>query len=164
MKKKSAFLFITLCLTACNWLPPSPNEPFYCKVNGKNFRPEKDTSPVGGIGSDPLRISWDKITGRLFITSRNSPEEISLVIVFPNKDIVIGEFKLENQKGFSSGVIIPDNDKIPNEQIVSSSGKVIISKIKGYEISGTFEFTCKSLNSGKEYKITKGCFNKLTYY
>jgi Family of unknown function (DUF6252) len=162
MKHILLSLILVFGLLACNWRPPSPNEPFYCKVNGKNFRPEKDNSPIGGIGSDPLRIIWEKNDGTLFINARNSPIEITVFIIFPNKEVKIGSYSLKNEANSSKGVFTPNISANKIEDINAFEGNCIIEKINGNEISGTFEFTCKSLNTGKEYKITKGCFNKLT--
>jgi Family of unknown function (DUF6252) len=161
MKKISAFLFITICLTACNWLPPSPNEPFYCKVNGKNFRPEKDTSPIGGVGSNPLNVTVDERDGSITIYVRNNPYFVGITLIPENKQLQKGIFKVDQRH---IGTFSPDRTATIKEYITANSGEFEITKIENKLISGTFEFTCKSLNSGKEYKITKGCFNKLTYY
>ena len=164
MKKLVVFLLLTFCLNACNSLPPSPNEPFFCKINGKNFRPEKDSSPIGGIGSDPLRITYQENDGTLFINARNSPKETTVFIVFPNKLVKTGKFELKNDINSSKGVLSLQNDDGPVENINASIGSCIITTIENKKITGTFEFTCKSIKSGKEYKITKGCFNNLEYY
>ncbi|WP_165372104.1 hypothetical protein, partial [Emticicia agri] len=47
-----------------------PKEEFFCRVNGEKFRPEKDDSPVGGIGSDPLKVSWNRQSKNLSIYVR----------------------------------------------------------------------------------------------
>jgi hypothetical protein len=164
MKSKIAtFLFIILGLTSCNWIPPSPNEPFFCKINGKNFRPEKDSSPIGGIGSDPLNVTFDPAKGSLAIYVRNNSKFVGLRLIFSDKIVKVGEIKLSSDKNASLGLFSPDYNAGAID-IYSLTGVVNITKIENKEISGTFEFTCKSQFPEKEYKITKGCFNKLTYY
>ena len=159
-------LLISTTLTGCTWFENlKPKETFYCKVNGEKFRPEKDNSPIGGIGSDPLRVQFNKDTGVLFISVRDSPREISFIILTGQTTLKPSEHILTNEIPKTKAYFTPDNsaDKVP-EDIISNSGKFIINKIDGYNISGTFEFTCKSAKTGKEYKITEGEFNDISYY
>lgn len=166
MKSTLFSLILATALTGCTWIENlKPKETFYCKVNGEKFRPERDTSPVGGIGSDPLRVQFDKDTGVLFISVRNSPKEISFIVLTNQTTLKVSEYALTNDISKSKAYFTPDNssDKIP-EDIISSEGKFSITKIDGYNLSGTFNFSCKSVKTGKEYKITEGEFNDISYY
>lgn len=161
MKNIIAVLFLTYCLSSCNWIPPGPNAPFFCKINGKNFRPEKDTSPIGGIGSDPLNVTVDEKDGGITIYVRNDPNFIGITLIPENKILEKGIFKVNNKH---IGIFSPDRTANNVDYIVAQNGNFEITKLGDKKISGTFEFTCKSTKTSKEYKITKGCFNNLTYY
>lgn len=166
MKATLISLFLATALTSCTWFDSlKPKETFYCKVNGEKFRPEKDNSPIGGIGSDPLRVQFNKDNGTLFISVRDSPKEISLIILTAQTTLKVSDYLLSDDISKSKAYFTPDNsaDKVP-EDIISNSGTFKITKIDGYNLSGTFEFTCKSAKTGKEYKITDGQFNDISYY
>ena len=151
------FVVISFGFSSCNWLPPSPNEPFYCKVNGKKYRPQK-TDFVS------LKATWNSKDGSLYISTRNSPQEIGLFIFMKNKELSISDYTLSNDKLATKGLYTPNNGEIPSQNLISTSGNVSITKVEGYNIWGTFEFTCKSTKTGTEYNITKGEFNNLSYY
>jgi hypothetical protein len=150
-------------LISCDKNEPKRNETFYCKLNGEAFRPDKDNSPIGGIGSSPLRVQFNKDNGTLFISVRNSPREISLLLLNTGRALKTGSFELLNDSLSSKGSFTPSNNTSPVEDILSNSGQLNISKIDGFNISGTFEFTCKSNKTGKEYRVTEGQFNSISY-
>ncbi|UBM58098.1 hypothetical protein LAG90_14930 [Marinilongibacter aquaticus] len=165
MKKILFTLILSLALQSCDWIKSlGPEETFFCKINGQKFRPDKDNSPIGGWGSKPLRVEYNKGTKILFISVRNSPKVISLVILLEDNVLSLNEFSLSNDSLSSKGYFTPDNGRIPLIKTISSRGRLEITKIEGYNISGTFEFVCKDSTNNKEYHITEGEFNKLSYY
>jgi Family of unknown function (DUF6252) len=161
MKNILTAIILVFGLSACNWRPPSPNEPFYCKVNGKNFRPEKDTSPIGGIGADPLSVTYNPSTGGLAIYARSESKFVGVRIIFPDKVVKVGRYNLTLDKTTSVGLFSKNNNDSNPTDLISETGEVNITKLDNKIISGEFNFVCKN---SKEYKITKGCFNKLTYF
>ncbi|RYU96564.1 hypothetical protein [Emticicia agri] len=166
MKAMILTCFLCFLLTGSSFLDSLlPKEEFFCRVNGEKFRPEKDDSPVGGIGSTPLRVEWYKDKKTLFISVRDSPREIGFIILFPNEQIEVQSFLLKPDINASKAYFTPSNShSAPVENIISQEGTFTVSKIDGYNLSGTFEFTCKSAKNGKEYTITKGEFNDISYY
>ncbi|RYU93089.1 DUF6252 family protein [Emticicia agri] len=76
----------------------------------------------------------------------------------PNSEIEIGKYQLTNNKLLNVGLFSPNNNSSFPTDLISEIGEVNITKIDGYNLSGTFFFTCK------EYKITKGEFNDISYY
>ena len=167
--KKIAVFFILLTsvgLPSCTWFSSlKPKETFYCKVDGKAFRPDKDKSPIGGIGSDPLKVSFDKEKGFFSIIVRNSPNSISIYLkLIPKEDLNIQKVDLTSDINGTKAFYTIDYAEANKEQLISQSGKFSFTKIDGYNLSGTFEFTCKSAKTGIEYKITDGQFNDISYY
>ncbi|UBM58100.1 hypothetical protein LAG90_14940 [Marinilongibacter aquaticus] len=166
MKKVLFTLIFSLALQSCDWIKSlGPEETFFCKINGQKFRPDKDNSPIGGWGSKPLSAVWNTDSGRLFIYARNSPKVITLTLIFDNPILHVRNFELGLDTGISRGQFTPENqyDK-PVRSNISLSGKASIKKMENYKISGTFEFVCKDSTNNKEYCITEGEFNKLSYY
>ncbi|UBM58102.1 hypothetical protein LAG90_14950 [Marinilongibacter aquaticus] len=164
MKKVLFTLILSLALQSCDWIKSlGPEETFFCKINGQKFRPEKD---VGWGGSGSLEASWNKDDETLFIYSRNSPQVITLILFFDSKKPSKKEFNLFPDSLSSKGYYLHDGRySIPfPENMISQSGKAAITKVDGYYISGTFEFVCKDSTNNKEYRITEGEFNKLSYY
>lgn len=168
MKTALSTLLLATFLSSCSWFDSlKPKETFYCKVNGDKFRPDKDTSPIGGIGSNPLRVSFDKEKGWLYIDVRNTPKLISIALKLDyNEYPMIKDYQLSKNTSNSNAIYYPDYAALPTirEQLFSDSGVFRITKIDGYNLSGTFEFTCKSAKTGIEYKITDGEFNDISYY
>jgi hypothetical protein len=162
-----SFLLAT-CLTGCGFIESlKPKETFFCRVNGEKFRPEKDDSPIGGIGSDPLRVTLDRKYNWLYIQARKSLQYISIVIKLDQDSAIkVNEYTLVNEITKTHASYFVDYTAHPSvlEELISINGVVRVTKIDGYNLSGTFEFTCKSAKNGKEYKITKGEFNDISYY
>jgi hypothetical protein len=157
MKRITAFfLFGVLIISNSCQLPPSPNEPFYCKINGKAFRPGKDTSPFGGIGVSPLRYSKEFDLGWYYIIASNSPREVSLSIKLnPNEVIHEGEYILGNDLKQSTGNFYENANQSNAIRLVSSTGKLTITRLKNSRLSGAFEFKTKN-KAGTEFLITNG--------
>ena len=166
MKATLFSLFLATALTSCTWFESlKPKETFYCKVNGEKFRPDKDNSPIGGIGSDPLRVQFDKENGWLSILVRKLPNSMTLIIkVAPNETLKLDDFLFTNDVKLSKAYYNLNYAEQNAVALISQSGTFKITKIDGYNLSGTFEFTCKSAKTGKEYKITDGQFNDISYY
>lgn len=162
---KTLFFSIILwvfCIS-CDRINPK-NEPFYCKINGKQFIPETDNSPIGGVGSTPLKVEWDKVNSWFYITALNTPNYVALIIKLPqNETIKVGEYLLGNDlKGTKASYSYNSSSPI-SEYVVSYSGKIIVTKVEGTLISGTFDFKTKSVKTNTEFDITEGQFNNLRY-
>ena len=80
MKTKYLILLLPFIFFACKKTINPKKEAFYCKINGKEFIPEIDKSPIGGVGSNPLKISWDKINGWFYINALNRPNFVGIII------------------------------------------------------------------------------------
>ncbi|RYU93218.1 DUF6252 family protein [Emticicia agri] len=166
MKTTILIGFLAFTLTGCSFIKSlKPKETFFCKVNGEKFKPDKDTSPVGSIGSDPLSVQFDRTNGWFSIVVRKVPNAISLIIkVIPNEPLELKEYKLSDNTQQSKAYYNLNYAEQYSEALISNSGIFRITKIDGYNLSGTFEFICKSAKTGKEYKITNGEFNDISYY
>jgi hypothetical protein len=167
MRTKYLIFLLPFIFFACKKTINPKKEAFYCKINGKDFIPEVDKSPIGGVGSSPLKISWDRTNGWLYIDALNRPENVSLYLKLnPNEEITVKEYSLENDLKKSTGnyyynILAEPQDK---ERLLSTTGKVIITKIEGTTIWGTFEFKTKSTKTNQEYTISEGQFNELRYF
>ncbi|UBM58097.1 hypothetical protein LAG90_14925 [Marinilongibacter aquaticus] len=165
MKKILFTLILSLALQSCDWIKSlGPEETFFCKINGQKFRPDKDNSPIGGWGSKPLEAKWIMDDSLLTIGVRNNPLFIGFNIKLNSKTLKEGEFILSNELKHSIGFLTTNRNASNVIYYVSTSGKFVLSEIDGYNISGTFEFVCKDSTNNKEYRITEGEFNKLSYY
>lgn len=163
MKLILILFFLSISLSGCSFIESIlPKEKFYCKINGERFRPEKDDSPVGGIGTNPLTVTWNKQSKNLSIYVRGNGKLIGLKLLMPNSDIEVGKYILTNDKLLNVGMFSPNNNTPYPTDLFSTTGEANITKVAGYNLSGTFFFTCK--DSNKEYKITKGEFNDISYY
>ena len=165
MRTKYLIFLLPFIFFACKKTINPKKEAFYCKINGKEFIPEVDKSPIGGVGSSPLKISWDRTNGWFYINALNRPNFIGIIIkLAPNQDIVEREYLLTNDLKGSKGYYSPDSSAPTTEDLISTTGKVIITKIEGTTIWGTFEFNVKSSKTNQEYTITEGQFNELRYF
>ena len=167
MKIKHLIFAIPFLFFGCKTKIDPKKEAFYCKINGKEFIPEVDKSPIGGIGASPLKISWDRTNGWLYINALNRPQWVGISIkLLPNVEISEGEYTLASNIKTSTGDYYYNTLAEPQdiERLLSTSGKVIITKIVGTTIWGTFEFKTKSIKTNQEYSITEGQFNESRYF
>jgi hypothetical protein len=164
MWTKYLIFLLPFILFACFKKTINPKkEAFYCKVNGKEFVPEVDKSPIGGIGSSPLKISWDGVNGWYYISALNRPQYVSIFIKLPsNQPISVGEYILGNDLKGSKGYYTFDYSAPVSEYLISSTGKVTITKVEGVKIWGTFEFRVKDNKQNIEYIISDGQLNELS--
>ena len=165
MKKLFLVLAINYLALSCDRINPK-TEPFYCKINGKKFIPETDNSPFGGIGSSPLKISRDLQYGWLYIEALNRPQSVSISIKLDANEVIsVKEYILSNDIKTSTGsyyydILASSKDR---ERLLSSTGKINITKIEGKKIWGTFEFKTKSTKINQEFDITDGRINGISY-
>lgn len=161
---KSLIVFVSiLVLSSCNLFVPSPNEEFYCKINGKKFRPSKSSSS-STLSSDNFQVSWDENEGGLSIRARNNPNGIYIILVFEDKNIKIGRYALSKELTKSKAYYTPNRNSSSPTDCISKDGFIEITKKDGYLLSGKFEFNAEHPNSGVIYNITNGEFNKISYY
>ena len=163
MKSKFATLLIIIGLTACNWIPPGPNDPFCCKINGKKYSPESSSS-IATVGSDGLQVTWEEKDGILLIRTRNKAKSMLLYLVFEDKIIKEGRIQLSNDLKKSRIYYTDNNKNSISSYLISKTGFIDITKKDGYLLTGTFEFDTYDPILKKEIKITKGIFNELSYY
>lgn len=166
MKQLILFFFIPLFigLISCDKNEPKKNETFYCKVNGEAFRPRKDNSPIGGIGSNPVRVTYSKNDSTLTILVDGETEFIGLRLKLNSKLIEKGNYNLGIDNLLSRGTYSPNRKDTQIDYLYSNSGIISLNTIDNFNLKGTFEFTCKSNKTGKEYKVTEGQFNNISYY
>ena len=157
---KNLFLFLALAtfLVSCSIFSPKPeSEPFYCKVNGKAWRPAK-REPLSFIYN--LKGDWYKKNGRFNILAVHYPALVGFSIKI--SEIKIGQYQLENDILKSRGFYSPSSE--PNRVTLNSTkGILTITKCDETKVSGTFEFNVYDDLTKKEIKITKGQFNDLEY-
>ena len=167
MKIKYLIFAIPFLFFGCKTKIEPKKEAFYCKINGKEFIPEVDKSPIGGIGASPLEVEWDRQNGWFYISALNRPQYVSIKIKLPpNISISTGEYIFSDitnvtKATYSYNSTAELKDK---EFLNSTSGKIIITKIVGTTIWGTFEFKTKSIKTNQEYSITEGQFNESRYF
>ncbi len=167
MKKLAVFL-ILLSFYSCGEPPPQPNEPFYCKIDGKRFRPDNG----GDIFFEALLAQRDE-NNNIFDITVYSEERgwVGLFLKFKN---IHTEFK---EKNYVMNDEFKGHYSTPNKTVngVSSSttyesylqsGFITFSKIDTVKqrVSGTFEFKAKDKKSEKTISITKGQFNDVFFY
>jgi hypothetical protein len=158
--KKLTFALIIFSLSSCQLFEPKPeSEKFYCKVNGKAWRPEKASYSL----ASPLSAEWDKKNERFKILAYNYPQYVWLSLKIDSNGLKIGEYNLSKDVNLSIGYHAYDYSVKNNEVLISKDGNVKITKIENNKVSGTFEFTTYSDTKKKDYKITKGQFNDLIY-
>ena len=161
--KKLLFALIFCSLSSCQLFEPKPeSEKFYCKLNGKAWRPEKNGTSLG----TNLKAEWNK-KGLFNIYAYGAKELINFSVVVDSKGIQVKEYKLSSIKGKGESVGFYYYDYTISSQnrdeLTSNDGFVNITKIGNNQVSGTFEFTTRSSIQNKNYKITRGQFNNLTY-
>jgi hypothetical protein len=147
---------------SCDKNAPGKNETFFCQINGKAFRPDKDTHPIGGIGTNPINVYWYPDKKSFGVLAVNLPISVGFNIHYSGSNPTKGEYILSKDFAENVGLFTPNNDDINPEDLNSISGKLIVSEFGNNRISGTFEFTCKS-KDGTLYKITKGQFNNVEF-
>lgn len=161
---KKLLFVLPFLLFACKTSINPKNQSFYCKINGQEFIPEKDNSPIGGVGSSPLKISRDTQNGWFSIYSWNTPIFIGLTLKVPTnatleiKDYILGSDLKESKAYFTNNSTLPVSD-----YLISSSGKITITKIEGTKFWGTFEFKTKDTKTNQEYVVSEGQLNNLSF-
>jgi len=157
--KKLTFALIICLFSSCQLFEPKPeSEKFYCKHNGKAWRPEKNSTSLG----TNLKAEWNK-KGKFNILAYQYPEYVWMLLKVDSGGIKIGKYDLSNDITNSVGNYSYDYRVSNNEVTISKSGFVNITKVENKQVSGTFEFTTHSNIQNKDYKITKGQFNNLYY-
>ena len=168
MKALILSLILSLGLSSCEWIKNlGPEEPFFCKINGEKFRPEKDDRPIGGGGRPPLYSTIDKDSHWLYIQARNAEKLITISIKLnSNNEVMEGDYTLTSSNLESNASYYVDYTAAPPifEELKSQGGKLVIEKIEGFNLFGHFQFNCKSSITGKTYTISEGEFNNLSYF
>ena len=119
---------------------------FSCKVGGADFT---DNSPLSTLDTNDL----------LTIHAYNGDDEITLMIYDFSERNVGEEISLKYQSIISCAFVTKNGVEYTNTQ----DGKLIFSKIDVAKLSGTFNFTSTSPDSGGSKSVTEGVFVDLTY-
>jgi hypothetical protein len=162
MKYLIKFCFIIIILSSCQLFSPKPeSEAFYCKINGKGWRPKSNSYSLG----TNLSAEFRKKTNNFNITAFNEAEYLWLLLITENNILEKKTYMLFSETGKSIAYYNSNKSDPLNtiNNIISQNGSVTITKIEAKGISGTFEFKTYNDNKKKTYKITKGQFNDLAY-
>ena len=125
---KKLLFALPFLLFACKTRINPEKQAFYCKVNGEVFIPEKDSSPFGGVGSSPLKVSYDTQYNWMYISAWNKSEYVSLKIKLnPNEEISIKEYLLTDDIKNSTGTYSYNSTASASERdyLKSTSGKIV---------------------------------------
>jgi hypothetical protein len=159
------FFIASLFGFSCRKNNPGPNESFYCKIDGKAFRPDND----GDIFFEPLLAQWDlKNKMFYFIVYGNDSHSISISSKFQkNEDFGLKKYNVNREfiANYNGDLILINGSNVHEKfQSFEDSGFIEFSKIDTTKrrVSGTFEFKLK--NERKTVSITKGQFNDVFYY
>lgn len=156
MRAKFFFLVILLGIISCE-PPPESNEPFYCKINGKRWRPNSGTALYGT--KLYAELTNNKTIFSIIAKDFQTGDRIFIVVKDMSK-VSSGIYKLSD---LASKVYI---DYTPNyyaekpEEFYSydNKGEIEIFFSNG-RVSGIFSADIKSEVTGKTKKITNGQFN-----
>lgn len=167
---KYLFILLFFILGACE-PPPKPNEPFYCKIDGKKFRPDNG----GDVFFEPLLAQINRDFHFFYITANNSKYgnksmsvSFSITLDSSNRIKPISyKIGVDAKANCSTGyIMINGNNKNHDYKYIENSGKILITKVDSVKqlVSGTFEFEARSIYTDEIVKVTDGCFNDVFYY
>lgn len=157
MKNIFFILILSLGLNACDMFISPKSYDFYCKIDGKKFVPERDTRPPFSGGAGPYRIQYNNVDGTLWISVKNGQQMMSLFIEFDNPEGEKGVFLIKEGSNDVKATYYPNGSKSGTNAV---TGSIEILQIDDYDIVGKFDFVVKNKETSKDYKITKGHFNK----
>ena len=148
MKKLTSILIIFF-ISSCSIFEPKPeSEKFYCKIDGKAWRPEKASYSL----SPPLSAELDKKNERFKVLAYDYPQYVWLSLKVSSSGLEIGKYDLSKDANLSIGYYSYDYSIKNNEVLISKDGNVKITKIENNKVSGTFEFTVYSNVKKKNVK------------
>jgi hypothetical protein len=158
MKKLLIILIAVISLSGCDRINPK-NYPFYCKIDGKEFVPENDTRPIGGVGTEPYDYELSQEDKLFYLRVRNSSTVISMFIFLPNGKLEVGEYELSDDVPNTSYASFRLMNETQDTRSYSQSGWVRITQAnENGNFNGEFEFTTYNEYLGKTVKITEGKF------
>jgi hypothetical protein len=165
--KNLAVFFVLLSISSCGEPPPKPNEPFYCKIDGKRFRPDNG----GDAFFEALLAQRDEKYKLFYITAyAQGGETVGIATKFNDlKDFQVKTYSMNEEfKGnyTSKSENINGIGIQTDYETFSKSGFVTFTKIDTLKqiVSGVFEFKAKDKKSEKIISITKGQFNDVFFY
>ena len=161
MKHLLSYFLIILVFSSCQLFNPKPEtEDFFCRINGKAFRPE----PKAYSLPSQLTCELSKKNGRFIINAINGDKYIMLLLqIEPNTFPKVGSYLFSNDIKNNHSIFYYEYQDL-TKKAISKKGTFIITKVEGYTISGTFEFEAYSEVNKKTYKIKYGQFNDLECY
>jgi hypothetical protein len=166
MKQIAYFLLAALLFTACE-PGPKPNEPFYCKIDGKKFRPDNG----GDTFLEPLLAERDGENNNFYIiVIGKNGRGLSFGRKFPSlKEFTPKRYDVNDEfRANHSGDYVITNGRNNREEFEAfeNSGYIEFTKVDtvSQRVSGTFEFKVKSKLTGKVIDVKDGCFNDVFFY
>ncbi len=143
---------------------PKPDEKFYCKVNGKHWRPDSD----GDFKAHTLLADFKNNFKHLAINARNAELGESIIIIMSETDSIIkGKHKLsviESDISLPPSAYFMQNRKPNFTTSSTNTGTFRILSIErdpriltSVKLKAEFEFTAAS-PSGEIVRITDGRF------
>lgn len=169
MKALFKIISISTILCSCQLFTPKPqSESFYCKIDGKAFRPDNG----GDIFFSALLAQKDETYNFFYITTTGK-EGKGLSIsskIFKNwNDFKVKKYLINEEfNAYYSGNYIEKDGKRLQERFepYPNSGYVEFTKIDTVKqtVSGVFEFKLKSTQTDKTVSIKNGQFNDVFYY
>ena len=169
MKTALKITLFSIIISSCQLFVPKPqSERFYCKIDGKSFRPDNG----GDVFFEPLLAQYNENSNVFYISVHTKDEtSINIGTKFKNfkdfrekKYLVSEEF---NATYFGKYIEINGNTTV-NERFETylNSGYIEFTKIDTLKqiVSGVFEFKVKSVETDKIINIKNGQFNDVFYY
>lgn len=160
MKTQILFLTLIFSLISCKMFNPKPeSEDFFCRINGKAFRPEPKSYSL----PPQLTSELSKNDGRFIIRAINGAKSIKLFLQLePNTFPNVGSYSFSNDTKNNHSIYYYEYSDL-TKKAISKNGTLEITKIEGNTISGTFVFEAYSEQNKKTYNIKYGQFNDLDF-
>lgn len=164
---KKLIVFSLLLFSSCEIFSPKPeSEPFYCKIDGKAFRPDNG----GDIFFEALLAQRDETYNLFYITADDKNRTIHISTKFNDlKDFTTKTYQINEEfKAYCTNGYIRTKDRTLDNDYEGflGSGYITFTKVDTLRqlVSGTFEFKAKSIYSEEIINITKGQFNNVYFY
>jgi hypothetical protein len=154
MKTRTYFIVLIMLFSfqlSCQLFEPKPkSEEFYCKIDGKKFRPDNG----GDMFFEPLLFDLNRDINRFDMTIMNSEHgdnNMAVLISIPTKNNILQERRYEiTEEGkayCSKGYISVGGANLNHGyEAYTGSGYIVFSKVDTLKrrVSGTFAFRPKA--------------------
>lgn len=169
MKRFVATLSLFFLFSSCEIFTPKPeSESFYCKIDGKAFRPDNG----GDIFFEALLAKRSVENNLFYFIVYSEPKGwIGISAKFENIKSDFSEKTYVMNEEFRGHYSTPEktvngNSYSETYESYPTSGYITFTKIDTLkrEVSGTFEFKAKDKKTDKIISVTKGQFNDVYFY